>query len=127
MAACPRAELADAIRQVAQPKPRSCRSATLSAGDSVGYNATFTAPAPMRVGVVSLGYADGYPALLVGPGQCSAARTAAAAGSRPGVDGHDGGRPHRRAGTCRGRLAGSATMTLPASLPQPAACRNMNC
>ena len=32
----------------------------LLAGDKVGYNATFTAPGPMRVGVVALGYADGY-------------------------------------------------------------------
>lgn len=33
----------------------------LSTGDSVGYGAQFTAPAPMRVGVVACGYADGYP------------------------------------------------------------------
>ncbi|QYU70502.1 hypothetical protein J4558_10455 [Leptolyngbya sp. 15MV] len=32
----------------------------LSPGDSVGYNATFTADRAMRAGVVSLGYADGY-------------------------------------------------------------------
>ena len=32
----------------------------LEPGDSVGYNATFTASRPMRVGVVALGYADGY-------------------------------------------------------------------
>ncbi len=34
---------------------------TLRAGDSVGYGSTFTASAPMRVGVVACGYADGYP------------------------------------------------------------------
>jgi alanine racemase len=33
----------------------------LAAGDSVGYGWTFTAPAPMRIGVVACGYADGYP------------------------------------------------------------------
>jgi alanine racemase len=33
----------------------------LSAGESVGYGCTFTANAPMRVGVVACGYADGYP------------------------------------------------------------------
>src|SRR3546814_10480830 len=32
----------------------------ISAGVSVGYNATFTAERPMRVGVLNLGYADGY-------------------------------------------------------------------
>jgi alanine racemase len=34
---------------------------SLSAGDSVGYGCTFTASAPMRVGIVACGYADGYP------------------------------------------------------------------
>lgn len=33
----------------------------LSAGDCVGYGATFAASCPMRVGVVACGYADGYP------------------------------------------------------------------
>ena len=33
----------------------------LEAGDTVGYGSTFTAPAPMRIGVVACGYADGYP------------------------------------------------------------------
>jgi alanine racemase len=33
----------------------------LEAGDSVGYGSNFTAPEPMRVGVVAAGYADGYP------------------------------------------------------------------
>jgi alanine racemase len=30
-------------------------------GDSVGYGSSFVAPAPMRIGVVACGYADGYP------------------------------------------------------------------
>ncbi|GAB1385187.1 alanine racemase [Melaminivora sp.] len=33
----------------------------LQAGDSVGYGSRFTAPGPMRIGVVACGYADGYP------------------------------------------------------------------
>lgn len=33
----------------------------IEAGESVGYGATFTAPAPMRIGTVACGYADGYP------------------------------------------------------------------
>jgi alanine racemase len=32
----------------------------LQAGDTVGYGARFTAPGPMRIGVVACGYADGY-------------------------------------------------------------------
>ena len=33
----------------------------LQPGDTVGYGSSFTAPAPMRIGVVACGYADGYP------------------------------------------------------------------
>mgnify|MGYP003575626708 CR=1 FL=1 len=33
----------------------------LAAGDTVGYSSTFTADAPLRVGVAACGYADGYP------------------------------------------------------------------
>lgn len=34
---------------------------SLVKGQAVGYGSTFTAPAPMRIGVVACGYADGYP------------------------------------------------------------------
>lgn len=34
---------------------------TLAPGDTVGYGSTFSAAAPMRIGVVACGYADGYP------------------------------------------------------------------
>jgi alanine racemase len=34
---------------------------SLKAGDSVGYGSTYTADAPMRIGMVACGYADGYP------------------------------------------------------------------
>ncbi|HTK02559.1 MAG TPA: alanine racemase [Bordetella sp.] len=33
----------------------------LQAGDTVGYGSMYTADAPMRIGVVACGYADGYP------------------------------------------------------------------
>ncbi len=56
----PRPELAGTIRQVAFPQAAIIQIRNLAPGDSVGYNATFTAFAPMRVGVVSLGYADGF-------------------------------------------------------------------
>lgn len=51
--------LAEAIAQVAFPQTALIAVRQLGAGDHVGYNATFTATRPMRVGVVSLGYADG--------------------------------------------------------------------
>ena len=56
----PRGELADEIRQVAFPQAAIIQCRQLQPGDSVGYNAAFTARAAMRVGVVSLGYADGF-------------------------------------------------------------------
>jgi alanine racemase len=56
----PRAELAGAIRQVARPHAAIIQLRKLSPGDSVGYNATFTAQRRMTVAVVSLGYADGF-------------------------------------------------------------------
>ncbi|MEX0342753.1 MAG: alanine racemase [Erythrobacter sp.] len=55
----PRAELAETIRQVAHPQAALIQTRTIEAGETVGYNAIFTAPRRMRVGVVSLGYADG--------------------------------------------------------------------
>jgi alanine racemase len=33
----------------------------LQPGDTVGYGSAFTADAPLRIGVVACGYADGYP------------------------------------------------------------------
>lgn len=56
----PCAALAGTIQQVVTPQAALIQTRELQAGDGVGYNATFTAPGPMRVGVVSLGYADGY-------------------------------------------------------------------
>lgn len=56
----PRPELAGAIQQVATVQAAIIQTRDLLVGDSVGYNATFTASSPMRAGVVSLGYADGF-------------------------------------------------------------------
>jgi alanine racemase len=56
----PRPELASEIRQVAHPQAAVLQLRELSPGDSVGYNATFTADRPMRAATVSLGYADGF-------------------------------------------------------------------
>lgn len=56
----PCAALAAEIRQVVTPEAALMQIRDIAAGDSVGYNATFVADRPMRIGVVSLGYADGY-------------------------------------------------------------------
>jgi alanine racemase len=55
----PRRELAE-IRQVAHPQAAVLQLRELAAGDSVGYNATFTADRALTVATVSLGYADGF-------------------------------------------------------------------
>jgi alanine racemase len=56
----PRPEMADTIRQVVRPQAAILQVREVAAGETVGYNATFTAQAPMRVGTVAMGYADGY-------------------------------------------------------------------
>jgi alanine racemase len=56
----PRNELLAEIGKVARLEAAIIQRRDLSAGDSVGYNATFTATRTMCAGVVSLGYADGF-------------------------------------------------------------------
>jgi alanine racemase len=56
----PCAALAGETSQVARPEAALIQVRQLGPGDSVGYNATFTADRAMLLGVVSLGYADGY-------------------------------------------------------------------
>lgn len=56
----PRAELAGVIQPVARIEAAILQTRRLQGGESVGYNATFTAPAPMTVATVSMGYADGF-------------------------------------------------------------------
>lgn len=55
-----RPELADVIRQVARPEAMIVQVRNLDLGAKVGYNALFCADKPMRVGILSVGYADGY-------------------------------------------------------------------
>ncbi|WP_343520055.1 alanine racemase [Sphingomonas sp.] len=51
---------AERIRQVVFPQVQLLQRRLVPAGQSVGYNATWTAPADTEVGIVNLGYADGY-------------------------------------------------------------------
>lgn len=55
----PRAELA-AIRQVATPQAQVLQRRRVAAGETVGYNATWTAEADTEVAILNIGYADGY-------------------------------------------------------------------
>lgn len=56
----PRTELAGMIQPVARIEAAVIQRRRIAAGDSVGYNATFTAAAPLEIAAVSLGYADGF-------------------------------------------------------------------
>ena len=56
----PREELAGHIRPVARIAAQLLQTRNLAPGEAVGYNATFIAPTHMRVGTVSIGYADGF-------------------------------------------------------------------
>jgi alanine racemase len=48
------------IRRVCTPRAQVIQIRRVLAGESVGYNATFTAPREMQVAVINIGYADGY-------------------------------------------------------------------
>ena len=56
----PRAELAGVVRAVVQPQAEILQRRRVPAGDTVGYNATWTAPADTEVAILNIGYADGY-------------------------------------------------------------------
>ncbi len=56
----PRNEAVGYISQVAYPEAQILQRRRISAGDSVGYNATFTATQDMELAILNLGYADGY-------------------------------------------------------------------
>ncbi len=55
-----RRELADVIKPVAIVQAVVIQRRSIAAGESVGYNATFTASGAMDVATVSIGYADGF-------------------------------------------------------------------
>jgi alanine racemase len=56
----PRGELAGVIRPVVVPEAEILQRRRVAAGESVGYNATWTAPADTEVAILNIGYADGY-------------------------------------------------------------------
>jgi alanine racemase len=64
----PAAAFADRIRQVVTPEVQVLQRRLVPAGQSVGYNATWSAPADTEVAIVNLGYADGYLRCFSGKG-----------------------------------------------------------
>lgn len=55
----PRAEAAGQLRQVATPEAEVLQRRRVPAGQSVGYNATWTAAADSEIAILNIGYADG--------------------------------------------------------------------
>ncbi|MBN3537960.1 alanine racemase [Sphingomonas pseudosanguinis] len=64
----PRPDMAGHLRQVAYPEAQILQRRQVPAGETVGYNATWTAPADTAVAILNLGYADGYRRALSGLG-----------------------------------------------------------
>jgi alanine racemase len=58
--AVPRAEARGHLRQVVQPQVQILQRRRIVKGDSIGYNATATAPADLEAAILNIGYADGY-------------------------------------------------------------------
>lgn len=56
----PRAEALGHIAQVVTPQAQILQRRSVRAGESVGYNALFTATRDIDVAIVNIGYADGY-------------------------------------------------------------------
>ena len=56
----PLGELAGLIRPVVTPEAQVLQRRTVRRGDTVGYNATWTAGRDTEVAILNLGYADGY-------------------------------------------------------------------
>jgi alanine racemase len=59
-------KLRPALRPVMTWKTRVLSLRDLAAGETVSYNATFTAPRPMRMAMLSVGYSDGLRRALSG-------------------------------------------------------------
>ena len=56
----PREEAAGHIAQVAFPEAQIVQRRRIAVGESVGYNATFTATRDRELAILNIGYADGY-------------------------------------------------------------------
>lgn len=56
----PRREAANYIRQVASIEAQVIQRRRVTAGASIGYNATWTASEDCEIAIINLGYADGY-------------------------------------------------------------------
>ncbi|GAC1419557.1 MAG: alanine racemase [Acidobacteriaceae bacterium] len=88
-------KIAPALRPNLRPalawKARILAIHTVAPGETIGYGATFTAPAPMRVALLPVGYADGLRRELSSPSPAATAR----ASEGGWVIAYANGAPHR--------------------------------
>jgi alanine racemase len=66
----PRADMADMIAPVVQPQAEILQVRELPENATIGYNATYACPQPMKVATAAIGYADGYPRGMSNQGMC---------------------------------------------------------
>ena len=67
----PREEALGHIAQVAFPEAEIMQRRIVRAGETIGYGATWTAPADTEAAIVNIGYADGYLRCFAGKGSAS--------------------------------------------------------
>ncbi len=67
----PRKEAVGHIAQVAFPEAEVIQRRIVRAGETIGYGATWTAPADTEAAIVNIGYADGYLRCFAGSGSAS--------------------------------------------------------
>jgi alanine racemase len=82
----PRREAAGHIRQVVRVEARIVQRRRVEAGGTVGYNSTWTAPAPAELAILNIGYADGYLRGFSGTGRARIARGYAPVVGRVSMD-----------------------------------------
>lgn len=70
----PRQEVVGHIRPVVAIEAEVLQRRRIAPGDSVGYNATFTATAPVELAILNIGYADGYLRAFSGKGSAGGGR-----------------------------------------------------
>jgi len=70
----PRREALGHIAQVVYPEAEVIQRRRVTAGDSVGYGATFVAERDIDVAILNIGYADGYLRGFSGKGSCGGGR-----------------------------------------------------
>jgi alanine racemase len=70
----PRGEAAGHIAQVAYPEAQIVQRRRVSAGESIGYGATYRAAGNIEVAILNIGYADGYRRAFAGQGTAGQGR-----------------------------------------------------